>query len=213
MKSLAAICGVLLLAVCGNSALGGWVEVGTAGYLPDTAQTILGSGTLDSISGALSDGDDRADMYKIYISDPLGFSAATVGTGFDPQLFLFDESGMGVYANDDGGPGLESLLPAGHAYSPTVAGLYYLAIADYDRDPYSAGGLIFPTSPFADVYGPTGPGGGSPITHWIQGTADSPGAYTIQLTGAEYVIPAPGAILLASIGAGIVGWLRRRRTL
>lgn len=151
-------------------------ENGDAGQTLDTAQQIpSGAATLDSIVGTISS-PQEADLFSFFIHDPAAFSATAVGgvsdVFLDPQLFLFNSNGNGVYANDDGTEGsLASTLPAGNQFSPTQPGVYFLGISDFDNDPVSAGGEIFPEGATDAefntlVVGPTGPGGGSPLTNF-----------------------------------------------
>jgi hypothetical protein len=163
-----------------------WAEVGDAGQLPATAQrpvsTALGpmpGNALTEITGTIA-GTAGADMYRICKLGNSNSSATTAvapGTLGDPQLFLFNTGGFGLQGNDDIAiADLQAELP------PTFFsfGVYYLAISGYNADPVSVGGLIFPDT-FPGVVGPTGPGGGSPISDWV-GT-EGTGTYRITLTG------------------------------
>jgi hypothetical protein len=193
-----------------------WNEVGAAGNLPASAQVTLGVGPLTQIAGSL-DELTEVDMFQIWIEDPLGFSAATVSSSLsvpDPQLFLFDGSGLGVFMNDDADSGLsgsQSELPAGHPSGPPAAGLYYLAIGRFDNEPFSDSGRIFMDS--IQTTGPADPGGQDPVTSWnddVIGHPDFETLYQIDLTGARAAVPEPGTLAIVLSGLAGLSALRRR---
>ena len=182
-----------------------WTEVEEAGDLPGTAQLITQNEALEFITGSLSSPTD-VDMYAIFITGGGNFSATTVGwtADVDTQLTLYDSSGIGIYSNDDfATDNNQSTLPAFHPLTPITPGLYYLAISDWDYDPISDGGYIFPhpTSGLSDtdVAGPTGPGGASPVTGWDGISLIGGGSYTIPLTGATAIAHLPKQTNLPSI--------------
>jgi hypothetical protein len=161
-------------------------EQGDAGDLPATAQDLTGAG-VDTISGTLAGAAD-IDMYRVCLDGGGTFSASSVGgSTVDTQLFLFDSSGRGVYANDDEREGVvQSLLPAGHPLTPAAPGEYLLAVGAYNIDPLGGDQPIF--GPGTGVVGPTGPSGDQPVSGW-GGRASRPGPYTLSLTGGQCAPP------------------------
>ena len=123
-------------------------------------------------------------MYAIYIPDPALFSASLrCGALFDTQLFLFDANGNGIVHNDDTF-GLLSYIDNSTGCI-TAAGVYYLAVSRYNRDPVGCdGGLIWNNTPFGTIRCPDGPEAGSRVNGWSGGTSAG-GAYIITLQGAE----------------------------
>jgi hypothetical protein len=172
----------------------GYDEQGDAGELPETAQATP-SGTLTAIRGTLGAAD--ADMYAIYITDPMAFSASTIAppgscipgqAAFDTQLFLFDADGKGVVHNDDFGSTTRSRID-NSTFCISEPGLYYLAITRYNRDPIGCDDdFIWANSPFGAIRCPDGPEATSRVKGW-SGAPAAGGSYIIFLTGAEGANP------------------------
>ena len=218
--SLTSICVLSLLLLGRPSYATTFTEVGDTGNLPGTAQVTSGVGLLTEIVGTLSPANgDAQDMYLIHIDGGGTFSATTVGgLGFDSELFLFDASGKGVYANDDvSGNFAPSTLPAGNPLTPITAGDYYLTITQCCFAPISSGGQIFTLAGpnHRAVSGPTGAGGDSPVTGYTGAFGQIPtvgGPYHIFLTGAHAtVVSEPHAFALMLAGLGMVGLFARHR--
>jgi hypothetical protein len=200
VAAVSAVVGVALAAAPAGAVGTTWVEAGDAPGIPPTAQALSGSGPLTRITGRVTHFNDD-DLFKVCLTGGGTFSAEVVprplaGNFLDPQLFLFDHRGRGVYANDDRGPfdvptGDEAFfprLPAHHALTPTAAGVYYLGISNFDNDPLSPRGPIFAEALLSsDVVGPSDQGGTRPLYDWTDaGFGPTFSRYTIRLTGARY---------------------------
>jgi hypothetical protein len=117
MSILAIIPCVLLLARGAHAVHAEQGDAGENGI--SEAQLAVLTGPSDTITGNISNSED-ADLFKICITDPMSFSASTVGTSetlVDTQLFVFNSACQGIVANDDAA-GLRSRITSGGFLSP-----------------------------------------------------------------------------------------------
>jgi hypothetical protein len=217
LKNIAALLTAAVLTLpCSAMAGAVWSESGVngAGDLLPTAQSTYDSSykSLSGITGVLSatipiGGSPlyQVDLYKIRVSDPLAFSAKTLDTGFDTALYLFDETGLGVYMNDDD-PGSTSGLTSLLSGDTDGDGIFYLAIA--------FGGYAALDMAGASIFDALGLGVGGPLAAWEPGYPafeETPWSYSIALTGATNAeLPEPGTVGLV-LAAGLGLWASRRR--
>lgn len=212
MRVLICLC-VSLAACCVGAQT--WNETsnggGDAGQLPGTAQAVTGgSGPLNTIVGTLATMDD-SDVYLVKIANPAAFSATTSSTIYPPdtQVFLFSEAGLGIaYCDDEFSGSWYGTLNVGNPlYNTLTPGNYLVAVSSYPNYPQSSAGAIFPPS-YPGVFGAQT---NSPLTGWAQTSQVSSGAYTLTLTGCEYLGPPPdmvvefNSVAVASGGTAQVG--------
>ena len=174
-----------------------------------TSAQVIPSGplSLESISGTISQ-TNPANLFKIFLTGGKTFSATTKinpGSLADPQLFLFDSSGKGIYANDDESINTQqATLPKGE-FSPSDAGIYYLGISGFDYNPVGTNGSkIFPDFPDVDFKTVVKSSGDGFQLEEFDGLILDGGSYNITLTGVQTA--GTKAVPEASSGLGLLAF-------
>lgn len=159
-----------------------WTE-SSAGQLPETAETTIGTGLLTTINGSVDPGED-ADLYYVRIEDAAAFTCTSVGGAtWDTQLWMFDINGNGISFRDDDAGTLQSTLTGQFLAGQQIV---IVGVSRYNSDAQDAGAaLIWNNTPFNTERAPDGPGAANRIDSWT-GTPNVAGAYTLRLTGASY---------------------------
>jgi PEP-CTERM motif len=180
-----------------------------AGKMPKSANVTIGVGPLTRICGSLADPTNGVDMYEILVTGL--FSATTSGRGAnpiaDPALFLFDETGHALLANDNAC----GCLQAGLFDVPLLPGLYFLAIAVNDQDPENKNGKLIFGNSFTGSTGPVLPQVANTNLDSWSGNGSATGQYLIDLTGAQFAqTPEPATIALIGSGLALLACRRRK---
>jgi hypothetical protein len=183
-----AIFGALLLMISTPLHAATWSEVGDAGDLLLTSQSTIGASPLSTITGTLPT-DADVDLFKIQITDKNSFYAAIqpLAAIADPDIWLFDSSGIGIAHNATVQGGACSITSA---LVPSN-GTYYLGVSSSGALAQSAGGDIWNGGNFAGQYAPDGAGAAQPLTGWGGTPMNDLMNYSITLTGADFATPAP----------------------
>ncbi len=148
-----------------------------AGQQLDTALDLASGGvTLDRIEGITV--NDDIDLFRIFILGDGNFAVTLAEDSIIvPDIFLFDENGLGIAFSEIG------VLPESAIFPPLEAGVYYLGVASTGATPISEEGPIFPdpSESSNSILEPESPGGDLPLLDWE--TNVLPGRYALNFSG------------------------------